>query len=183
MVSVEPNDLYADMLELDEQLFKVNQRLLGSAMTSFVHTFDDEEPDNFTGNEENPAPREQRIRSSDLTQAFVQLNTCHTQLDKLKAKQDEITNIATQARECRAVVGDVLQVKNEQEQRKQDASMPLQAQQQAYLDELAARKSKFHAEIQREKDKLEERYAKKTRDTIYRNLVGADWFSSAGGGA
>lgn len=43
----------------------------------------------------------------------------------------------------------------------------------AYLTSLQERKKSIEKEIQRESDTMDEYYAKKTRDSIYRHLVGA----------
>jgi hypothetical protein len=58
--------------------------------------------------------------------------------------------------------------------------IPFEQERQAYLMELDERKRQLALEMTRESDKLDEFYAKKTRESIYRNLVGSNhqWLQS-----
>lgn len=58
-------------------------------------------------------------------------------------------------------------------------NIPFELEKQAYLKQQQERKKKLELEIRRESDILDENYAKKTRESIYRNLVGSqNWFKS-----
>lgn len=57
--------------------------------------------------------------------------------------------------------------------------IPFELEKQAYLKQQQERKKRLELEIRRESDILDENYAKKTRESIYRNLVGSqNWFKS-----
>jgi hypothetical protein len=66
-----------------------------------------------------------------------------------------------------------------QETQNKIKSTPFEQERKAFLQSLADRKKKIENEITRESDKIDEYYAKKTRDSIYRNLVGGNqqWLS------
>lgn len=49
---------------------------------------------------------------------------------------------------------------------------PLELEREEYIKLLAERKRTMEKDIQRQSDKVDEFYAKQTRDSIYRNLVG-----------
>lgn len=49
-----------------------------------------------------------------------------------------------------------------------------EAKRQAYADEMRNKQQAFDASHRKELDKLDEKYAKLTRESIYANLVGAD---------
>lgn len=59
------------------------------------------------------------------------------------------------------------------QQEKRDSSISLESQRQAFLDELEQRRKQEEQDLQRKYDRLDEHYAKKTRDSIYQNLVGS----------
>ena len=52
-----------------------------------------------------------------------------------------------------------------------------QEKRKAYLKQQQERRKQIEAELLKESDQLDEFYAKKTRESIYRNLVGSQWLS------
>ncbi|GAB5588027.1 hypothetical protein Unana1_02927 [Umbelopsis nana] len=64
-----------------------------------------------------------------------------------------------------------LQAYNEYKRNKKDT---WEAKRQAYADEMRNKQQAFDASHRKELDKLDEKYAKLTRESIYVNLVGAD---------
>jgi hypothetical protein len=60
------------------------------------------------------------------------------------------------------------------QQEKRDSSAAREAQRQAFLDQLAQQRKQEEQALQREYDRLDEHYAKKTRESIYQNLVGSN---------
>lgn len=63
--------------------------------------------------------------------------------------------------------------KLEAERSKKEPS-PVEIEREEYKKLLAERKKSMEKEIQRQSDKLDEYYAKQTRESIYRNLVGGN---------
>jgi Skp family chaperone for outer membrane proteins len=49
-----------------------------------------------------------------------------------------------------------------------------ESKRKAYLEEIRTKQQSFDKSHQKELDKLDEKYAKLTRDSIYANLVGTD---------
>lgn len=60
----------------------------------------------------------------------------------------------------------------QQTQAQKQNHIPFQQERSQYLQEKAERHKKMVSQLQREADKLDEFYSKKTRASIYRNLVG-----------
>lgn len=67
-----------------------------------------------------------------------------------------------------------------QDTQSQPKKIPFEQERRSYLAELDERKRKLALEMTRESDKLDEFYTKKTRESIYRNLVGSNhqWLQS-----
>lgn len=85
-----------------------------------------------------------------------------------------VTQVILLVNDMKHVVGQVQDVLAQQELRESRALSPLETQRQEFMDQLQQRRKQEEQDIQRQYDKLEEHYAKKTRDSIYQNLVGSN---------
>ncbi|CAO3636791.1 unnamed protein product [Cunninghamella echinulata] len=74
------------LLEIDNNLFKKGQNSLKQDLELFVSAFEDSNITSSTG----PIPV--HITADKLTNAFIQLNTCHSQLETAKRKQMKAIN-------------------------------------------------------------------------------------------
>jgi hypothetical protein len=125
----------------------------------------------------------------DLATAFIQLNSCQTHLDQ--ASKQGFSDLTHESNEfhknkrmntnpCIHWLENAMKQALEQvnsilkQQEKRDSSAPREAQWQAFLDQLAQRRKQEEQDLQREYDRLDEHYAKKTRESIYQNLVGSN---------
>ncbi|ORX60491.1 hypothetical protein DM01DRAFT_1332640 [Hesseltinella vesiculosa] len=151
---------------------------MASTLTTFVQAFGEETTD--AGKQsEDAEPPQRSFGRSDLTKAFVSLSSCPAQLDLVTNNGQELSQLAEEMKQSRNMIDQTRQVLHNQEQRRELAHLPLQQEKQQYLTDLERRKKDFYAQWQHQTDKLEETFAKKTRDSIFRNLVGADqWFSA-----
>ncbi|KAI8328490.1 hypothetical protein BC941DRAFT_444771 [Chlamydoabsidia padenii] len=165
----EITDLLDNLSQLDTHLFKSTQQSLELDIHAFVSTFDDE-IDTSSGINHTP-----HISPDDLATTFIQLNNCQLHLDLAK-KQQNIGNwdLNNELNDMKQTMGQVKDILNSQEQKKSTVLSPLETQRQQFLDELQQRRKQQEQDIQRQYDKLEEHYAKKTRESIYQNLVGSN---------
>lgn len=107
------------------------------------------------------------LEGEELAKTYVQLTSCEKKVTKLKDINLEIT------------VDNVNKVKNTLDElydrvkkQKQERKLPFADEKEAYLKEKQERLLKLDNELRNETDKIEEYYTKKTRESIYRNLVG-----------
>ncbi|SAM01236.1 hypothetical protein [Absidia glauca] len=158
-------DVLKDLAQLDTHLFKTTQQSIEHDIHTFVSAFDDDKdafsPDDMTTR--HPSP-------DDLATAFIQLNSCQTHLDQ--ANKQGFSDLTHERNAMQQALEQVNIILNQQEKRDSNASR--EAQRQAFLDQLAQRRKQEEQDLQREYDRLDEHYAKKTRESIYQNLVGSN---------
>lgn len=76
--------------------------------------------------------------------------------------------------EMQQTVRQVRDVIKSQEQRESQTLSPLEEEKQAFMDQLQQQRKAYQQDLQRQYDKMDENHAKKTRESIYRNLVGSN---------
>ncbi|KAI8149801.1 hypothetical protein BJV82DRAFT_584695 [Fennellomyces sp. T-0311] len=149
-----------DLSQLDNAIFKTAQRNLRQDLAEFVKVF--EETDH--------------VNKDTLASSYVQLSTCSRSLQTAETRKDDLQGVITAGNEVQEnmnAIETVLQeVKNAQESR----TPPFAAERAEFMAKLEAERQEQLKEIRRQQDKLEEHYAKKTRESTYRNLVGASSF-------
>ncbi|KAI8369755.1 hypothetical protein BD560DRAFT_490031 [Blakeslea trispora] len=95
----------------------------------------------------------------DAAMTFAQLTTCKTKLTV-----PSLDDTLNKTRQTSETLGQIRQIQPVQQ------SSP---DKQAYLEQQQERRKQMEAELLKESDRLEEFYAKKTRDSIYHHLVGS----------
>lgn len=104
-----------------------------------------------------------------LAKNYVQLTSCE---QKLKCGVNNEL-LETTLGEATAVSNRLTQILDMVHQAQSNQmTEPFQSEREAYLIAREERKKAIENEIRRESDKIDEYYAKKTRDSIYQNLVG-----------
>lgn len=113
--------------------------------------------------------KDELILVDSIAKTYVQLTSCE---QKLKSKENTDIVTATQQK-SKLVLDDLTQALESINQvQAKNNNLPFQSEREAYLLEREERKKAIENELRRESDKIDEHYAKLTRDSIYRNLVG-----------
>lgn len=104
-----------------------------------------------------------------IAKTYVQLTSC----EQILKNNNELDVVAVTEKKSKLVLHELSQVLEAVNQvQAEKKSLPFQIEREAYLIEREKRKKAIENELRRESDKIDERYAKLTRDSIYRNLVG-----------
>ncbi|KAG1456282.1 hypothetical protein G6F56_006866 [Rhizopus delemar] len=144
----------ADAIELNQLIFSGTQEKLNKEINSFAEHF------------ENCS-----VSIDSLTKTYVALTGCSSSISQHKKHVDP--DIIQSLTDTQQLLNQALSTCS-----KKENFTDVQQRQQAYLAEKQLRKKKMMDELRRESDRLDEHYAKKTRESIYKNLVGADQWSS-----
>ncbi|KAI8881151.1 hypothetical protein K501DRAFT_334938 [Backusella circina FSU 941] len=144
-------DIVIDLAELNDLLFDHTQQSLERESATFVEHFEN-------------------LPVDSLARTYANLTKCNSQLTIAKNSNFEETKdkaIQTQAILNKLLEKNTIQVNDRFEQEKQ-----------AFLQEQNKKQKQIQLEMQRESDKMDEIYTKKTRDSIRRNLVGGSnqWY-------
>ncbi|KAG2214818.1 hypothetical protein INT46_006610 [Mucor plumbeus] len=155
--------------ELDDLIFKNGQKALHQELESFVQEFEARISTLFT--------KQQLITTDSLAKTYVDITTCDSKLKSAAATKTDLSSTQEELAKTQQKLNALLDaVKETQNKHK---NIPFELEKQAYLKQQQERKKKLELEIRRESDILDENYAKKTRESIYRNLVGSqNWFKS-----
>ncbi|CAO3598565.1 unnamed protein product [Absidia cylindrospora] len=153
----------ADILE-NTHLFRATRQSLEQDLGAFVVAFDNE----------SDATSSAHFTSDDLALAFIQLNNCQTHLDLAKKQKNDWEDLSEELDNLRHTVDQVRDVIKSQEQRETQTLLPLEEEKKAFMGLLRQQQKEYHQDLQRQFDKMEENHVKKTRDSIYRNLVGSN---------
>ncbi|KAI8091485.1 uncharacterized protein B0P05DRAFT_267346 [Gilbertella persicaria] len=138
--------------ELDQLLFQDGQERLLKEIDDFIDQFETRQ-DLF----------------DTAAKMYAQLTVCDKKLNSLKTVELDTTLDKLHQTQHRL---DQLLSKTE------PRTVHLEEKRQAFLTQQTERKRQIEAQITRESDKIDEYYAKKTRESIYRNLVGSNqWLS------
>lgn len=106
-----------------------------------------------------------------LAKTYVQLTNCDQKLKFAVNTQTLEATLDKSARVCESMARVLEGVEQVQAN---NMTVPFQAEREAYLTAREVRKKTLENEMRRESDKMDEYYAKKTRDSIYQNLVGGN---------
>ncbi|KAG2237324.1 hypothetical protein INT48_009057 [Thamnidium elegans] len=154
MTKFTAQSLYSDLSQLDDLIFKQGQHQLEQELNDFVQSFE---------------TKDELVLVDSIAKSYVQLTSCE---QKLKSSENTELVTATQQK-SKLVLDDLTQVlESINEVQAEKNNLPFQSEREAYLIEREERKKAIENELRRESDKIDERYAKLTRDSIYRNLVG-----------
>lgn len=139
--------LSADVAELDKLVFANSQAKLNQELHSFVEHFEKES-----------------ISSEELAKSYVALTGCHP---KLKQTKTVDSTINTSMEETQQLLEQLLATIQHEKQ-----SPSLQQEYEEYQKDKDKRKRMALEELRRESDRLDEYYARKTRESIHQHLVG-----------
>ncbi|KAI8636686.1 hypothetical protein BD408DRAFT_425776 [Parasitella parasitica] len=162
MVKFSANSLTSGACELDDLIFKNGQNILDQELESFVQEFE---------------TRQQLLTADSLAKTFVNITACDLKLKAAAAATADLSPTQQKINDTQKTLNRLMEAVKETQNK--HSNLPFEAEKQAYLKLLQERKKKLEQDIRRESDILDENYAKKTRESIYRNLVGSqDWFKS-----
>lgn len=156
MAKFSAKPILSDASELDDLIFKNGQTSLAGDLNDFVDNFE-------TSGELLPL--------DSLASTYVQLTSCDQKLKK--AVGSETVDATLKQSSTTLSQLNLIVEKLEAERSKKEPS-PVEIEREEYKKLLAERKKSMEKEIQRQSDKLDEYYAKQTRESIYRNLVGGN---------
>ncbi|CAM0141015.1 hypothetical protein VKS41_007730 [Umbelopsis sp. WA50703] len=156
MPDIQP--LAEDVAQIRDILIRTNQQQMEQEQVNFVQIF------------ENKITRE-----AEFVKQYKDLTESHKVHDSMKdSLQQELPALCQQAKSTANLVQDVhneFMVYKEEKARKGDTWEILK---EKHTAEINAQQRAFDLQHQKDLDKLEEKYAKLTRDSIYANLVGGD---------
>ncbi|OAC99640.1 hypothetical protein MUCCIDRAFT_114839 [Mucor lusitanicus CBS 277.49] len=153
--------MFKGACELDNLIFKNGQEALSRELESFVEEFE---------------TKQQLTTADTLARTYVNITTCDSKL-KLATSKVDLSSTQQQVAKTRQKLNTLLDAVKET-QRKHN-NIPFESEKEAFLKQQQDRKKALEQDIRREADLLDETYAKKTRESIYRNLVGSQsWFKS-----
>ncbi|KAG2196320.1 hypothetical protein INT47_009315, partial [Mucor saturninus] len=132
--------------ELDELIFQKGQTSLQRELHDFVEAFE---------------TKKELLELDSLAKTYVQLTNCEGKL-----KSSAVSQLETTLKEA-VRVNDVLNSALKQVESVQVKEEPFRAEREAYLKSKEERRKVLESEIRRESDKIDEYYAKKTRESIY----------------
>ncbi|KAL9545416.1 hypothetical protein MBANPS3_007155 [Mucor bainieri] len=161
MVKFSADTITSGACELDNLIFKNGQEVLSRELEAFVEEFE---------------TKQQLITADSLAKTYVNITTCDSKLKAAVPKAD-LSNTQQEIANTHQKLSTLLDAVKETQAR--HSSIPFASEKEAFLKQQQDRKKKLEQEIRREADLLDETYAKKTRESIYRNLVGSQsWFKS-----
>ncbi|CAO3688275.1 unnamed protein product [Umbelopsis vinacea] len=135
-----------------------NEQQLEAEQSAFVQAF------------ENKITRDAEF--AEQYKNLVQSRELHS---SMKSNLDSnLANVCQQAKETAAVVQGVHSELQAYDEEKKNMKDTWESKRKAYLEEIRTKQQSFDKSHQKELDKLDEKYAKLTRDSIYANLVGTD---------
>ncbi|KAL7315757.1 hypothetical protein PS15m_004936 [Mucor circinelloides] len=147
--------------ELDNLIFKHGQEALSRELGSFVEEFE---------------TKQQLTTADSLAKTYVNITTCESKL-KTATNRADLSNTQHEIAQTQQKLNTLLDAVKETQSRRNN--IPFESEKEAFLKQQQERKKKLEQDIRREADLLDETYAKMTRESIYRNLVGSQsWFKS-----
>ncbi|CAO3654657.1 unnamed protein product [Mucor fragilis] len=161
MVKFSADSITLGACELDDLVFKNGQEALSRELESFVEEFE---------------TKQQLTTADSLTKTFVDITTCGSKLRTAASKAD-LSSTQQEMAATQQKLTTLLDAVKEAQNR--HSNIPFESEKEAFLKQQQDRRKKLEQDIRREADILDETYAKKTRESIYRNLVGSQsWFKS-----
>ncbi|KAI7902269.1 uncharacterized protein BX663DRAFT_512314 [Cokeromyces recurvatus] len=163
MVKFSADTVFTDTSELDKLLFQQAQQRIAEEINEFIEQFE-------TKND---------LMTVDLlAKTYSQLTTCETKLSNATKQADDnhlsstvtIKTVASKTQQVQDILQNLLQTVEACQNQKRNS--PFYKEKEAYLKKKEERRKQLEKEIRKESDKLEEFYAKKTRESIYNNIVG-----------
>ncbi|KAG0765273.1 hypothetical protein G6F29_007656 [Rhizopus arrhizus] len=144
-----------DVSELNKLVFSDTQDKMNEELESFAEQF------------ENGS-----VSAESLAKTYAALTSCHSKISKHKniAIDQEITQSLLNTQELLDQALSRFDIKR--------SNNDIQEKQNAYLNEKQKRKKIMLDELRKESDRLDEYYTNKTRESIYKNLVGTQWISN-----
>ena len=125
----------------------------------------------------NNQTKQQLITADSLAKTYVNITTCDSKLKSAVATKTDLSSTQEELTKTQKTLSALLDAVKETQNK--HINIPFELEKQAYLKQQQERKKRLELEIRRESDILDENYAKKTRESIYRNLVGSqNWFKS-----
>ncbi|EPB87513.1 hypothetical protein HMPREF1544_05707 [Mucor circinelloides 1006PhL] len=153
--------MFKGACELDNLIFKHGQEALSRELESFVEEFE---------------TKQQLTTADSLAKTYVNITTCDSKL-KTATNRADLSNTQHEIAQTQQKLNTLLDAVKETQSRRNN--IPFESEKEAFLKQQQERKKKLEQDIRREADLLDETYAKKTRESIYRNLVGSQsWFKS-----
>jgi hypothetical protein len=116
------------------------------------------------------------LKLDTFAKTYVDLTSCEPKITTTMHNLD-LASTLERVLETQTTLETLLQTVQDTQPKK----TPFEQERRAYLVERDERKRQLALEMTRESDKLDETYAKKTRESIYRNLVGSNhhqWLQS-----
>ncbi|CDH55794.1 predicted protein [Lichtheimia corymbifera JMRC:FSU:9682] len=152
-----------DVDEFGNALFGSAHAHLQNNIDDFVRTFDETHPESGT-----------RVGPDALAVAFVQLSNCSQKL-QVHQKQDDgcWDDLVKYSQQTRQTMDDLDKTLKDAQEKQMIQGPPFAAEREEYLKKIQEDRHKFERELQRQRDKIEEYYAKRTRESTLSNLVGA----------
>ncbi|KAG2221879.1 hypothetical protein INT45_012523, partial [Circinella minor] len=151
-----------DLAKLNNAIFETAQDNLKRDLTEFVQVFENSN----------------HVKEDTLAASYVQLTNCSQSLQAAKTRKDDLQSIINQGNKTQEemnTLSTILEdIKNAQETR----TPPFSKERAEFLKQLEMERQEQLKELRRQQDKIEEHYAKKTRESTYRNLVGSSFFYS-----
>ncbi|KAI7876022.1 hypothetical protein K492DRAFT_210603 [Lichtheimia hyalospora FSU 10163] len=149
-----------DLDDFGNALFGSAHAHLQKNVDDFVRTFDETHPESGT-----------RVGPDALAVAFVQLSNCSQKLQV--NKQVGWDDLVKHSQQTRQTMDDLDKTLQDAQEKQMMQGPPFATEREKYLKTLQEDRKKFERELQRQKDKIEEYYAKRTRESTLSNLVGA----------
>lgn len=169
--------MFKGACELDNLIFKHGQEALSRELESFVEEFEVSTLTFFHALNSRYSQTKQQLTTADsLAKTYVNITTCDSKL-KTATNRADLSNTQHEIAQTQQKLNTLLDAVKETQSRRNN--IPFESEKEAFLKQQQERKKKLEQDIRREADLLDETYAKKTRESIYRNLVGSQsWFKS-----
>ncbi|KAI9488720.1 hypothetical protein BDB00DRAFT_32338 [Zychaea mexicana] len=151
-----------DLAQLDHAIFETAHRNLRRDLTEFVHVFEESD----------------HVKEDTLAAAYVQLTNCGQSLQTAKTREDDLQSAITQGNKVREDMNTLETVLQDVKHAYETKTPPFAVERAEFLKQLEKERQDHLKELRRQQDKIEEHYAKKTRESTYRNLVGSSFFYS-----
>lgn len=169
--------MFKGACELDNLIFKHGQEALSRELGSFVEEFEVSTLTFFHAPNSRYSQTKQQLTTADsLAKTYVNITTCESKL-KTATNRADLSNTQHEIAQTQQKLNTLLDAVKETQSRRNN--IPFESEKEAFLKQQQERKKKLEQDIRREADLLDETYAKMTRESIYRNLVGSQsWFKS-----
>ncbi|KAG0175249.1 hypothetical protein DFQ28_002107 [Apophysomyces sp. BC1034] len=158
--SFKATEILDDTSELHHAFFGTAQGNLQRALAEFVNVFE--------VNQQHTQEKDKEGTIEALADKYVQLSGCHEQMSLASQTQHEWSEAAKTADEIRQEL-EATHAGLVQHESRTSRFADERAQ---FLADIQKRRREHEQQVQKQQDRLDEHYAKKTRESIYCNLVG-----------